>query len=193
MNIINLLTKDEFKRAKIIEKDEGSVLFNEEEKCDSIGIIDSGEVEISTYLSNGQKVIYNTLRSGEIFGSNLIFSSSPFYKGNVITVSRTRLYLIKKDDLKMLLQNNPQFLECYLKMQSDFTKKLNYRIKLLSMDSARERILFALESEGKRLKIKSITLFAESLHLTREATSRMLSKLGKEGLIEYSNDVIFMK
>lgn len=194
MNIINCLNSFELLRTKTVEYKKDSILFDEDEKCELIGIIESGQVEISTYLSNGEKVIYNTLNIGDIFGANLVFSSEPYYKGSVVATSDCRVRIIGKNDLKIILQQNDKFLENFLQIQSNFTKKLNYKIKLLSMNSAVDRVMFAISSQkNKELRFKSVTALADSLGLTREATSRTISKLEKEGKILLKNKIISLK
>ena len=189
MNILNTLTKEEVFDTKLIKIKSGYVLFREEEKCDSIGIIEKGKIEISTYLSNGEKIVYNTLKTGEIFGGNLIFSSDPFFKGNVVAIDDCEIRLISKYTLKKLFSQNEKFLECYLQIQSNFTKKLNSKIKMLSMNSAQDRILFMLEcANSSEIKFKSITSLAENLGLSRESVSRTISKMVKENAIIYSKN-----
>lgn len=191
MNIMNNLNAFELMRTKMVDFKKGDTIFREDEKCDSIGIIENGSVEISTYLESGEKIVYNTLGNGEMFGTNLIFSSQPIYKGNVVALEDSKIHIIRKDDLKVLLLENEKFLIQYLNIQSDFTKKLNFKIKLLSMDSARDRIMFALaNSKNGTIRIQTVSDFGESLGLTREATSRTISKLSNEGIISYENKIL---
>ena len=56
MNIINYLTKAQLNKTKMVQFKKGTTLFQEEEKCDSIGIIISGQVEVFTYLISGEKL-----------------------------------------------------------------------------------------------------------------------------------------
>ena len=194
MNIINYLTKEQLKRTKILRFKKGTTIFQEEEKCDSIGIIQKGRVEIFTYLINGEKVVYNSINEGEFFGSNLIFSSHPFYKGNVVAMVDSTICIIEKEELKAILSKNEEFLVRYLNAQSDFTKRLNFRIKLLSISSARERILFALENNpNKTIEFKTVSELGDYLGLTRESTSRAITKLVDDNLIEYKDKKIALK
>ena len=194
MNILNYLNAFEVMRTKTVEFKKDSTIYKEDEKCDSIGIIESGTVEIATYLENGVKIVFNTLESGEMFGSNLVFSSQPIYKGNVVATSNCKICFIHKDDLKVIFAENEDFLVRFLNIQSDFTKNLNYRIKLLSMSSAKDRVMFAVESaKNNIIHLTTVNDFADNLGLTREATSRTLAKLVDEGLITYDNRTIKKK
>ena len=194
MNIINYLTKAQLNKTKMVQIKKGTTLFQEEEKCDSIGIIINGQIEVFTYLISGEKVIYNSLNSGEMFGSNLVFSSHPFYRDNVVAMTDCSVCIIDKDTLKTLLSQNEEFLEHYLNSQSDFTKRLNFKIKMLSIPSAKDRLLFALEnSKNYTLHFKTVTALAEYLGLARETTSRVITFLLNERLVKYSNKTITLK
>ena len=194
MNIINYLTKAQLNKTKMVQFKKGTTLFQEEEKCDSIGIIISGQVEVFTYLISGEKVIYNSLSSGEMFGSNLVFSSHPYYRGTVVALTDCNVCIIDKNTLKTLLSQNEEFIEHYLNSQSDFTKRLNFKIKMLSIPSAKDRLLFALEnSKNNTLRFKTVTALAEYLGLARETTSRAITFLLNERLVKYTNKTITLK
>lgn len=165
-------------------------LFHEGDHCTQIGIVIDGSISIISYLPDGSEVIYNTLEKGEIFGNNLIFSSEPYYKGDIIARTDCSLYLIRKEDLLQILQKNSVFLNEYLRIHSDFSKKLNSRIRLLSISSARERFLYYLYDHKSQLTYTSISELARELYLERETLSRLLSRLNKEKIIIQQNKSI---
>ena len=100
--ILDYLTKDELKLVKYIATKNGEILFHENDKCTSIGIVISGEISISSITFEGNEIIYNTLKHGDIFGNNLIFSKESFYRGNVTSLVNSKIALIKKEDLLTL-------------------------------------------------------------------------------------------
>jgi len=193
MNLIDLLDFDERKFVKVVHYKKGTNVFFEDEKCESLGFVNLGKLEISSILKDGRKVIYNTLRMDDIFGGNLIFSSDPTYKGDVIALTDCVILFIAKNDLEKILQNNTKFLEGFLKHQSDFAKALNFKIKLLSIESAKERILYYLQYCGGRKRIESVTRLSEEISLSREATSRTLSKLIDDNKIEKKGKYLFIR
>ena len=71
-------------------------------------------VSINSYSYNGKEINYSIIEENQLFGHNLLFSSSPFYKGNVIASLDSKIALIYKDDLIYLMQNNNKFLSSYL-------------------------------------------------------------------------------
>ena len=183
MNILSLLSKKEEKYLNIKEYTPNTTIFKEGDECFNVGIIIEGSIKIVSYSLLGNELIFNVLYKDQIFGNNLLFSSLPFYKGNVITTSNTTIAYINKNDLLKILKNNTDFLEEYLKIQSDFGKELNSKIKLLSFNNAKERLLFFLEENNGSYEFKTISSLAKELNLERESLSRTITKLIKEKII----------
>lgn len=187
MNILELLNTNQYKIKKL-SKD--STLFHEDDECKYIGIIIKGKVKISSYLSNGNEVIFNQLVENDIFGNNLIFSSNPRYKGDIIAMQNSEIALIEKNELINILSNNKGFLLEYLKIQSNFSKTLNNKIKLLSINSAEERLYYYLHINSDEIEFDSVSDLSKDLYLSREATSRLISKLIKRNKINRINNTI---
>lgn len=191
--IIDLLTKEEIKLTKLMAYKEGEILFYENDECHTLGIVKSGEITISSITFKGNEIIYNRLSKGQLFGNNLLFSNDSKYRGDVKATSKSEVYLINKDNLLKILMSNKAFLNEYLSIQSNFAKSLNTQIKLLSFTSAEERFLYYLFINNDHIKFKNVTTLAQSLYLTREVTSRLLSKLEKEKrILRTSHDILFL-
>ena len=125
-----------------------------------------------------------------MFGNNLIFSSSPYYRGDVICVEDSEIVFATKDQMLKILKENDEFLEAFLAKQADFSKQLNLQIKLLSISSAKDRVLYYLTFNKGVLKFKSITELANMLFLARETLSRTLTNLADEGIVQIKNKTI---
>ena len=185
-NILQTLSKDERKLLEVKTLNKGVFLFREGQLCTQIAIVVSGQVKISSINYSGSEVVFNVLENGEIFGNNLIFSDNPIYKGDVIALKDSVVVLIKKENLVNILQSNKEFLLTYLNIQSNFGKKLNSTIKMLSFASAEERFKFYLRENNGEISYHTVTEFADILHLKRETLSRVLTKLEKENAIKRS-------
>lgn len=185
-NILSLLDKQERKLVSVRSYNKNDVLHREGDKCEEITIVSEGKIKIVSYSFSGKEIIFNELGKNQIFGNNLLFSSEPNYKGDVISVDKSIVVSIKKDNLITLLSSNKGFLKEYLKIQSDFGKSLNSRIKLLSIDSALERFEYYLFINKGEIEFKTITSLATELGLKRETLSRLISKLEKENVIKRS-------
>ena len=99
IQLLNVLTKKEHKLVKGYQVTKNSVIHHEGDTCESIGVIVSGKVDIVSYSFQGKELILNSLKAGEIFGNNLIFSSEPIYKGDVIAKEKCVIAFINKENL----------------------------------------------------------------------------------------------
>ena len=186
--LLNLLNENELQKVKISSYSKDAIIYHEDDLCGEITIVLEGVIEISSFSFQGLKMIYNTVLPNQVFGNNLIFSSDPHYKGNVICKTKCKIASIKKEALVDIISSNQKFLEEYLKIQSDFGKTLNDKIKILSFKSAEERFLYYLKIHNNQIRVNSIAFLAKELYLSREATSRLVSGLHNKGII--SKDII---
>ena len=191
--LVNFITKNSGIECEEIVARKNQTLFFEGDECKKVGLIISGKISIASYFSDGQEVIYNILGKGEMFGNNLIFSSEPFYRGDVVALEESTICYIRKENLFEALSSNPEFLELYLKQQSDFSKQLNFKIKLLTINNAKDRLTYYLTFNNKEIKYNSVTKLAKELYLKRETLSRTMYKMADEGLIEIDHKTIRLK
>ena len=178
-NLINLLTKYPQYLEKRTYKPQETIFF-ENDTCISVGIVKSGEISIKSYFANGKEVTYNVLEEGQMFGNNLVFSSTPRYRGDVISQKQSEIWFINRENLLKLLKQDDELLVLYLTQQSDFSKNLNFKIKLLTISSAEDRLAYYLTFNKGKITCKSITKLANELYLTRESLSRTITKMVKE-------------
>ena len=188
--LFDLLSPLEKARCKVVRYNKDQILYHENDYCYEIGILTSGVISISSYSYQGVEMNYNTILPGGVFGNNLIFSSDPHHRGNVIAKLTSTVVIIRKEVLLSLLQSNKEFLLKYLEIQSNFSKTLNMRIKMLSFNKAEDRLLYLLNVNNGTYKIQSVTSLASYLNLSREATSRLLSKLKRENIISLNKNII---
>lgn len=188
-NIVQVLSK----YPQHIEKrsfNAGKTIFLENDTCQSVGIVKSGEISIKSYFANGKEVTYNVLLDGQMFGNNLIFSSNPRYRGDVISQKESEIWFLSKENLLKILKEDEEFLVLYLTQQSDFSKTLNLKIKLLTISGAEDRLLYYLTFNKNKIIYKSVTKLANELYLTRESLSRTITKLVKNKKIKKSGKTL---
>ena len=182
--LLNVLTKAEHKLVKGYQVAKGSIIYHEGDTCENIGIIISGKVDIVSYSFEGKELLLNTLKSGDIFGNNLLFSSEPIYRGDIIAKEKCVIAFINKENLVSIVQMNQDFLMLYLKAQSDMGKSLNARIQLLSLVNAEERLFYYASKNDNVIIFKNVTTLAATLGVQRETLSRLLTVLVKKHLIK---------
>ena len=192
--LINLLTDEE--KRKYVEKKEynkNDVIFSEGLLCKYIGIIEVGKIMISTITYNNKEEVINLLNKDQLFGNNLIFSSSPYFLGDIISLTNSKIYFINKINLLILFKNNERFLCKYLELISNQIIKEKSKTKILVHKNIRDRILYYITNESKRkgqVKIKSIADLARELSLPRPSVSREIYKLINENIISYNNKIL---
>ena len=191
-NIVKLITKNSGIKYDQVTARKNQTLFFEGDECKMVGLIISGKISIISYLKDGQEVIYNELGKGEMFGNNLIFSSEPFYRGDVVATEESEIAYIEKSELLRALNENVGLLEMFLKQQSDFSKNLNFKIKLLTISSAEERLIYYLTFHKGEVQYRSVTKLAKELYLTRETLSRTMYKMEKNKQLKIENKTIHL-
>ena len=182
--LLQVLSKKEHKLVNGYQVTKSSIIAHEGDTCENIGVIVSGKVDIVSYAFKGKEMLLNSLKAGDIFGNNLIFSSDPVYRGDVIAKEKCVIAFINKENLVFLLQNNQDFLKLYLQAQSDFGKSLNARIQLLSFTNAEERLIYYASKNDNVIVFKNVTALAAQIGIQRETLSRLLTSLVKRHLIK---------
>ena len=182
--LLNVLSKKEHQLVKGYQIAKNNTLFHEGDVCENIGIVVSGKIDIVSYSFEGKEQIINSLKAGEIFGNNLLFSSEPIYRGDVVAKEKSVVAFINKENLIYLLQNNQNFLNLYLKAQSDKAKLLTARIQLLSFTNAEERLFYYASKNDGVITFKNVTTLAATIGVQRETLSRLLTSLIKRHLIK---------
>ncbi len=182
-------------KGKMKTYEKNDLIFNEGDKCNYVCIVTNGAVKISTTSSLYNEFIISTIKSGESFGENLIFSERPYYLGDIIATKKTSiLFLSKNNYLKYVNEN----LEEFLQENSKRYLLLQQRTKILLQKSIREKILFYLISKynstnSLEIKITSKEELAKYLNIERPSLSRELIKLKEEGIIDYDRHFIYIK
>ena len=189
-NSINPIDKETKFRKSNFKKNE--IIFNEDQICEEMGIIISGEYIIQSLSFNGNEIIYAYLKEGDMFGQNLLFSDNNKYKGNVICIKPGEIQFINKNNLLYIFNKYPNILSIFLKKQSNSIISLNNNIKILSFESAEERLIFFLSNKGK-YQYQTITKLAKILNLRRETLSRLIVKLIKKDVIYKDDTYIYLK
>lgn len=166
----------------------------------SIGIVLEGRILVKTYTLGGNNFTLNTLEPGQIFGDILMFSDiTNTYPGHLITQSDTKIAYIPNDVFQEYLYQDRVLLQNFLRIFSDKAYEMNFKSKMLSQDSVRDKILFYLANQRKIQKSNVIVLgitkeeLSNQLFIQRPSLSRELQKMKADGLIDYDLKTITIK
>ena len=176
----------------------GDIIFNEGDECQKIGIIQSGDIKITTITMQDHEETISYLTKGEIFGNHLIFSSHPYYLGDVICEKKATIIFINKNELIKLLQTNESFLVHYFNEMSNKAIHTRQQLKMMAHKSLTDRLMYYLfmlsKQQGtKKVKIPTITKIAIELSVPRPSLARIIKKLVEDGLIKYEKHFITIK
>ena len=151
IKLFNNVNIDKYKSRLITKKyQKDSLVFSEGETCNSIGIIISGQLKIST-LSQTNEYTINILNDNDIFGDTLIFTKDKEYLGDGITTKDTTILFIERDVLLELFKEQT-FLLNFLELNAEKNAYVRNQLKLYSQKSISDRIMFYLNNESKILK-----------------------------------------
>lgn len=193
-NVILEFLKD--RRFKIVSYGKNSILHFEGDLCNTSEIILKGKILIDRIDVFGNLLNIAELKEGEILGSNLLFSSNPYYPMTVTAQEPTIVLEIPKDLLLDLCFQNKEFLKRYLKLISDNAFVLGNKLKEHVNKTIRERLLNYLKFQSQRQDAYHIQLhtskkvLAEKFGVQRTSLSRELKKMKEEGLIDFDNKSI---
>ncbi|MGL5315520.1 MAG: Crp/Fnr family transcriptional regulator [Peptostreptococcaceae bacterium] len=168
-----------------------SIIFLKNEECKTCNVILEGNVVIQDVDVNGNVLTLNKFSRGDIFGENLLFSSSNTYPMNVFSYTDTVILHLNKELVLTLCSKNNIFLEKFLMSVSDKTIILKDKVKKLSIKSIRECIIDYLLYQYKLQNSMTIKLdrskkeLAEEFGVQRTSFSRELNKMKNDGLIDY--------
>ncbi len=182
MNLLDYLSKEELTLFKISTYKKGDIIFHENDKCNYTFIILEGEIKIVSYSLNGDENIISIHKKNDIFANALIFSSNPYFLGDIICNTNSKILSISKSNLIKILQTNKQFLINYINVISEKTINLNIRTKLLGHKNIRSRIIYYFEINHYKIP-KNISKMSKELILPRPSVSREIHKMINENII----------
>ena len=181
---------------KTVSFKKGSMIAFEGDNCDSLGIVIKGTVELQTIFPSGKVSTVMQMEESSIFGEALIFSSYNKYPISVVSITNSEILLLKKDRILHLLMHHPIVLENFLFLVSTKLFLLNSKVKMLSLDTIRQKVCTYLISESRNQNTLDVNVklsrkhMAEHMAVQRPSLSRELIKMEKEGLIKVNKQII---
>lgn len=175
-----------------------SVIYMQNEKCNSLDVILDGVITIQKIDSEGNVLSISDFSRGNVIGENLLFSSDNKYPHTVSAKSNVTILHINKNLVLKLCQENECFLINFLQSLSNKALFLSSKI-VLSMKTLRQCIIEFLLYEYYTQKTNKIELkitkkdLADKFGVQRTSLSRELNKMRKEGLIDFNVKYIFIK
>jgi len=177
----------------------GNMVVFEGSKCEELGILLEGLLEAQALYPSGKLLTLTRLKPVEIFGEAILFSKMSKFPATIEAIKDSKIMFIKKEDLINCLTNCHKFMENFLELLSNKLLMLNKKVKMLSLESIRQKIENFLREEYKKQKSNIIKVslsrkeMAEHMGIQRPSLSRELIKMRDAGIIDFNKEVIIIK
>lgn len=174
----------------------GEIIANEEEECNSLGLVLEGIIEIERIYPSGKQIVLKRLSEGNVFGEALIFSRESNYPSTVVAFTECSIFYIKKEDILKLCTMEEKILNNFISSLSNKILMLNSKIKSISFKSVKHKVINFILEEVKEQHSNTIRLneskeeIAEILGIPRPSLSRELMNLRNMNYIEFDRNVI---
>jgi CRP-like cAMP-binding protein len=172
----------------------GSYIVHEGDKCDHLGIIVTGLVEVQAEYASGKTITIHRLQPSDTYGEAVIFSTESRFPATLFCPTECQTIVLEKGQLYTMLHTHDKIMENFLGLLSDRLLTINRRIKILSMETLRQRIAAYLLEENKRQHQNTFNLgvnreqMSRLLNVQRPSLSRELGMMKDEGLIDFTKN-----
>ncbi len=165
----------------------GDVIIQEGMIGHDMFVILKGEVDVLVYTKDGKEVLLATLKEPEMFGEIALFDGQP-RTATVVARTDCEILRLNREEFIELIRQDPSTLFKLVKILIKRLRQADEKIKVLSMDSAVERLRWFIQKTVAEHRSPEVLLpphseIGKTLSLTREAVTRALNTLKKEGVI----------
>ncbi len=173
-----------------------SIILLENEGGDTLFIIISGKVKVTTFSESGKEVIFSILNEGDFFGDMSLMDGKP-RSATVISIEDSELRLLRRNDFIKLVEEHPGISLKLLEELTTRLRKADERIESLAILDVTGRVAGILlqladergEKTDNGVVIKSRPTHQELANMvgtTRETVTRVLKQLENKKYINMS-------
>ena len=199
------LDEEDFERLaaemKVVDLDQGEVLFHRGDPADSFYYVDTGLVELSLIAATGDKKTLEVVNPGRTFGEAVTFMREVKFPVTAEGLQQSKLCEIPNRAFLDMLRTNR---DACMRLLADLSRHLHARVREienLSVQNARHRLSSYLidhitdardgDQATARLELPRHVI-ASRLSIKPETLSRLLRSLADEGVISIEDRVVFI-
>lgn len=181
---------------RILEYGAEQSFAGEGEPCRFADIILSGTLAARMAGESGKEVLMDLRAPGELVAPAFFFADDSHYPVHIRALSDTRVLRLELADFSRLLGGNRQVRENYIRSICNITRQLAAKLRLLSLNSVREKVeqvlrLLYREQQSALLRLpESRREMADRLGVHKFSLQRSLRELQDEGLIQVNGRTI---
>lgn len=168
------------------------IIFNIGDPVNYFGILLEGQVDLSIEDAFGNKTILSKLTAPALFAESVLIKEVEEIPLSVVAMTDIKIIFFDYKSYKSKnLSSKDKVQENLIKILANKNLFMRDKLNLLSLSTSRDKILYFLSTESRKKHSKYFTIdfniseLAQFLNLNRSSLSRELSKLKKEGLIDY--------
>ena len=183
------------KNSKLIELDEGEVLFNQGDAVHSFFYVDRGVIKLFRQSPDGQEKIFELEGQGQTFAEALMFMSAERYPVSASALRKSRVIAINTRTFLGILK---QSTDISLSIMGDLSHRLHdliNEIDHLSLQSGRNRVATYFLDQALNRGMEFVleipkNAIASMLSLQPETFSRMIKELRTQQILEVHDQAI---
>lgn len=171
-----------------------SLIRQEGDKADFIGMVLKGTIQILQYDYNGNRNINASFSAGDMFAEAVSCAEIPYLPFSIQAVSDCEILFFNKDNILHQCSNGCEFhnqlIQNLLKIVALKNIKLNQKLYYLSRKTTSEKLLCYLGDQAKLQHSSEFTIpfdrqaLADYLSVERSAMSAEISKLQQRGVLQ---------
>ena len=172
---------------KIKDYKKNEIVFFRGDILKKVIIIINGTTHGVMQKFNGDTIVINQMKSGEVLASAFLFGNDNIFPVDLVTLENSKFLLFDKEKYLNLIQSDKRLLLNFINEISNKSQLLSKRIWFnFTHKTIEEKILSYINENAKNNKIKflpSISALAKKFEVTRPALSREISNLCKKKIL----------
>ena len=172
---------------KIKDYKKNEIVFFRGDILKQVIIIINGTTHGEMQKFNGDTIVINQMKSGEVLASAFLFGNDNIFPVDLVTLENSKFLLFDKEKYLNLIQSDKRLLLNFINEISNKSQLLSKRIWFnFTHKTIEEKILSYINENAKNNKIKflpSISALAKKFEVTRPALSREISNLCKKKIL----------
>ena len=173
--------------------EKGEIIFHLMEPAARVGILLEGRVEVQKSFSNGSQVNVSLRGPGEMIGPAAMFSKTPYYPCDVVSLEPVTVMMFRREELLSLMQRDIRILENFVTEVSSAAYMLQQRLELMSYSGIAQKaacwlLMRSRQTGSETVRIPgSISKWALQLNVSRPSLHRELKRLEQQGMVSCSS------
>ena len=179
--------------------EKGAPILQVGEPANSIGVLLSGRAELVYEDANGGRAMLFPVKAGDVFADDYACSSASAVPASCFAVTKCEAAFFPYEKMSRICGDacgcHSTMIQNLLNSVSEKNRQLYARLMITSRKTTREKLIAYLQSEAAKnhgqyfqIPLKRQEL-ADYLGVDRSAMSTELSKMQKDGLLEYKKNL----